>query len=117
MVKWIKDAYVKYKENLVFSVTFKENKTEKKLEWILNMQMLCKDSWKYGLQRSSADQKIYLFKLQQGLSSEVLLAMKKKGIILVVPKSYIECYPMDKTYEIWSIEQYITYMESMDGEI
>ena len=106
-----------YKENLVFSVTFKENKTEKKLEWILNMQMLCKDSWKYGLQRSSADQKIYLFTLQQGLSSEVLLAMKKKGIILVVPKSYIECYPMDKKYEIWSIEQYITYMESMDGEI
>lgn len=104
------------KKHLIFSVIPKENEEEKELEWILNIRMLCRDSWKYGLQRSSADGKIYLFTLQQGLPSEVLLEMEKKGIVLIIPKRYIGCYPSDKKYELWSIEKYIEYMESMSGK-
>lgn len=98
---------------LIFSAIQKENEAEQKLEWILNIQMLCKDSWKNDLQRSSADRKIYLFTLQQGLSSEVLLEMEKKEVVLVVPKQYIDCYPIDRKYKIWSIAEYIQYIESM----
>ena len=101
------------KNKLIFSVTSKKDKEEKEWKWILNIQMLCKDSWNYELERSSGDQTIYLFTLQQGLAREVLLEMEKKRIVLVVPKEYIGCYPADKKYKIWSIEKYMEYLDSV----
>lgn len=101
------------KNKLFFSVISKKEKEEKELKWILNIKMLCKDSWNSGLERSSSDQNIYLFTLQQGLAPEVLLEMEKRGIVLVVPKEYIGCYPTDKKYKIWSIEKYMEYLDGV----
>lgn len=91
----------------------KSEKTEQQKECILNIKILCKDSWKQDLKKSMVDQKVYLFTLQQGLSLKVLLEMKKAGIILIMPQKYIDCYPSTQRSMIWSIAEYLDSIEKI----
>ncbi|MCM1124687.1 MAG: type II restriction endonuclease [Eubacterium sp.] len=77
----------------------------------------CKDRWRQVLSEADRlrDRPKYLCTLQQGISKAQLDEMWEQNVILVVPKPYIATYPKDRRNRIWTLAQFVQYVEMIEG--
>ena len=76
----------------------------------------CKDRWRQILNEANRlkDDYKYLCTLQPGITSRQMDEMKEEKVILVVPKAYIEKYPIDRQERIWTIKKFIDYVKEIE---
>ena len=76
----------------------------------------CKDRWRQILNEADRlrDGHKYLCTLQQGISAPQLDEMKSEGVILVVPKPYIQTYPREKQMTIWTVSKFVEYLKELE---
>lgn len=77
----------------------------------------CKDRWRQVINEANRlrDRNKYLLTLQQGISAAQLDEMEQEKVILVVPKPYIEKYPLEYRNKIWSVKKFIDYVKEVEG--
>lgn len=76
----------------------------------------CKDRWRQVLNEADRIQKKHLFTLQQGISKNQLNEMYNNGIILVVPKPYIESFPKDYRNKILSLDAFVKHVKTKQSK-
>lgn len=83
---------------------------------VLAAKTTCKDRWRQILNEADRlrDGNKYLCTLQQGISSKQLGEMETEGVILVVPKPYIQTYPKEYQRKIWTIKRFISYVKELE---
>lgn len=91
---------------------FKEPVGSKKLIF-LGAKTTCKDRWRQIVNEAERIPQKHLFTLQQGISSNQLKEMKLEGVTLVVPKPYLRSFPEEYQADIWTLNQFISYTESI----
>lgn len=76
----------------------------------------CKDRWRQVLNEANRlrDHTKYLCTLQQGISSAQLHEMKAEKVRLVVPKEYHSMYPREYRGDIWTIQNFIGYIQEIE---
>lgn len=76
----------------------------------------CKDRWRQILNEADRlrDRRKYLCTLQQGISAKQMDEMEAEGVILVVPKPYIQTYPKDHQGKIWPLHKFISYVKELE---
>lgn len=76
----------------------------------------CKDRWRQVLNEADRlrDRPKYLCTLQQGISASQLTEMEAENVVLVVPKPYITAYPPEKRAGIWTLDQFLRYIEELE---
>ena len=77
----------------------------------LGAKTTCKDRWRQILNEADRIPVKHLCTLQQGISAPQLLEMKEAGVKLVVPKPYIKDYPKEFRDEIWTLSEFIGYVQ------
>lgn len=77
----------------------------------------CKDRWRQILNEASKIRVKYLFTLQQGISKNQLDEMYESNVILVVPQSYIEKYPLEYREKIFNLKSFINYAKERQNEL
>lgn len=77
----------------------------------------CKDRWRQVLNEADRlrGKPKYLCTLQQGISGAQMDEMQAENVILVVPKPYIRTYPADRQDRIWTLAQFIKYVQEIEG--
>lgn len=78
---------------------------------VLGAKTTCKDRWRQVLTEANRIDIKYLFTLQQGISSNQLKEMEDSNLKLVVPKSYISCYPTQYRNHISNLAQFINMVQ------
>lgn len=74
---------------------------------VLGAKTTCKDRWRQVVTEADRVNTKYLCTLQQGISSNQLKEMRSQNVVLVVPKSYISCYPREYQSDIINIQTFI----------
>jgi len=90
---------------------FPENKLA-----LLASKTTCKDRWRQVLNEADRIKQKHLFTLQQGISKNQLDEMYKYGIKLVVPKPYINTFPIEYRNSILSLELFVEFISEMQRE-
>lgn len=77
----------------------------------------CKDRWRQVLNEADRlkGKPKYLCTLQQGISGAQMDEMQAENVILVVPQPYIKTYPVDRQNRIWTLAQFIKYVQEIEG--
>ena len=57
------------------------------------------------------DENKYLCTMQQGISAAQMDEMQAEKVVLVVPKPYIKDYPKEFRDEIWTLSEFIGYVQ------
>jgi hypothetical protein len=73
----------------------------------------CKDRWRQILNEADRIRVKHLFTLQQGISKNQLSEMKKYGVKLVVPHSYHSSFPKEYRSDIYSLQDFILNVSSI----
>ena len=84
----------------------------------LGAKTTCKDRWRQVLNEANRtrDRQKFLCTLQQGVSEAQLEEMDDEKLTLVVPKKYISDFPSSHQSKIWSLEDFIQYVKSVEGK-
>ena len=77
----------------------------------LGAKTTCKDRWRQILNEADRIPVKHLCTLQQGISPQQMSEMTEAGVKLVVPKPYIADYPKEYRTEIWTIAEFIGYVQ------
>jgi type II restriction enzyme len=72
----------------------------------------CKDRWRQVLNEADRIPEKHLFTLQQGISVNQLEEMKKYKVRLVVPKSYVTCFPETHRNQLLSLNQFLDFVKT-----
>ncbi|WKZ31252.1 MAG: type II restriction endonuclease [Candidatus Dojkabacteria bacterium] len=72
----------------------------------------CKDRWRQILNEADRIKVKHLFTLQQGISSNQMKEMTRYNVKLVVPKEYINTYPKEYREGIYSLGQFVRYVDA-----
>lgn len=77
----------------------------------------CKDRWRQVINEANRlrNRSKYLLTLQQGISAAQLEEMEQEKVILVVPKPYIDKYPLEYRNKIWSVKKFIDYVKEVEA--
>lgn len=78
----------------------------------LGVKTTCKDRWRQIVGEADRIPQKHLFTLQQGISANQLKEMKSAGVTLVVPKPYLTSFPKDYRDDIWTLDNFVRYVES-----
>ena len=81
----------------------------------LGAKTTCKDRWRQILNEADRIPVKHLCTLQQGISPQQMEEMKTSGVKLVVPKPYIADYPKEYRSEIWTLSEFIGYVQEKQG--
>lgn len=83
----------------------------------LSAKTTCKDRWRQVLNEANRlrDKEKFLCTLQQGVSPAQMDEMKEEQVILVVPKTYISCYPKDRQDRIWTVSKFVKYVKELQN--
>jgi len=81
----------------------------------LGAKTTCKDRWRQIVNEADRIPQKHLFTLQQGISGNQLKEMKLEGVILVVPKPYLKSFPEQYQADIWTLNKFISYAESIQS--
>jgi hypothetical protein len=76
----------------------------------LGAKTTCKDRWRQVISEADRIPVKHLFTLQQGVSRNQLLEMKKENVVLVSPRSYIKSFPEEFWGDIMSLASFISYV-------
>ena len=73
----------------------------------------CKDRWRQVITEADRlkGRAKYLCTLQQGITSAQMDEMAAEQVVLVVPSTYIGCYPADRRDRIWTIGKFISFVK------
>ena len=73
----------------------------------------CKDRWRQVLNEADRlkGEPKYLCTLQQGISIAQMDEMQAENVILVVPKPYIRTYPVERQNRIWTLADFVKYVQ------
>lgn len=76
----------------------------------------CKDRWRQVINEADRlrDRPKYLCTLQQGISPAQMDEMQSENVVLVVPRPYIRFYPADRRDRIWSLLQFVSYVQETE---
>lgn len=74
---------------------------------VLGAKTTCKDRWRQVLTEADRVDVKYLFTLQQGVSKNQLKEMHDSHLTLVVPHSYIKCFPKEYRAEVYDLNGFI----------
>ena len=74
---------------------------------VLAAKTTCKDRWRQILNETENLNRHYLFTLQQGITSNQLDEMIAANVQLVVPQSYVTCYPGEYRNKLLTLKQFI----------
>ena len=77
----------------------------------LGAKTTCKDRWRQILNEADRIPVKHLCTLQQGISPQQMNEMTEAGVKLVVPKPYILAYPQEYRDDIWSLAEFIGYVQ------
>ena len=77
----------------------------------LGAKTTCKDRWRQILSEADRIPVKHLCTLQQGISAPQLQEMKTAGVKLVVPAEYIKTYPKEFRSDIWTLSEFIGYVQ------
>lgn len=77
----------------------------------LGAKTTCKDRWRQILNEADRIPVKHLCTLQQGISPQQMNEMMEAGVKLVVPEPYITAYPKEYRNEIWSLAEFIGYVQ------
>jgi type II restriction enzyme len=83
---------------------------EKKL-LVLASKTTCKDRWRQVLNEADRIKIKHLFTLQQGISINQLDEMYKYNVHLVIPKSYLHCFPKQYHNKILTLDKFIKQVQ------
>ncbi len=72
----------------------------------------CKDRWRQILNEADRIKTKHLFTLQQGISSNQMKEMASYDVKLVVPKEYISAYPKEYRESIYTLDQFVKYVDA-----
>lgn len=75
----------------------------------------CKDRWRQILNEADRTKTKFLFTLQQGITRNQLQEMKESEVVLVVPKPFINSYPVDFRKDIWTLKEFIDYVKLIEN--
>ncbi len=75
----------------------------------LGAKTTCKDRWRQVVNEADKISQKHLFTLQQGISANQLLEMKKYGVTLVVPQPYLETFPKECRSDIWTLIRFLNF--------
>lgn len=77
----------------------------------------CKDRWRQILVEAERfkNQTKYLCTLQCGMSERQIDDMAAEGVVLVVPKSYIKCYPESRQADILTVSSFVGMLKEKQG--
>ncbi len=81
----------------------------------LGAKTTCKDRWRQIVGEAERIPQKHLFTLQQGISSNQLKEMKLEGVSLVVPQRYLNTFPAEHRQDIWTLENFLKYVESIQN--
>lgn len=82
--------------------SFKEDKL-----FMLAAKTTCKDRWRQILNEADRIKTKHLFTLQQGISKNQLEEMYKYHVNLVVPKAYINSFPLEFRDKIFTLDNFV----------
>ena len=91
---------------------YKEPVGSKKLIF-LGAKTTCKDRWRQIVNEADKIPNKHLFTLQQGISGNQLKEMKTEGVTLVVPRPYLKSFPEQFQDDIWTLNKFLSYAESI----
>ncbi|WP_276893124.1 type II restriction endonuclease [Hallella bergensis] len=72
----------------------------------------CKDRWRQVISEADRIEEKHLFTLQQAISRNQLVEMKKAKVKLVVPHGNIMSFPQDCQGDLWDLTTFIGYLEN-----
>lgn len=75
----------------------------------------CKDRWRQILNEADRTKTKFLCTLQQGITRNQLEEMRESEVVLVVPKPFINSYPVDFRKDIWSLKEFIDYVKLIEN--
>ena len=78
---------------------------------MLGAKTTCKDRWRQILNEADRIPVKHLCTLQQGISPQQMNEMMEAGVKLVVPEPYITAYPKEYRNEIWSLAEFIGFVQ------
>lgn len=81
----------------------------------LGAKTTCKDRWRQVINEANRIEIKHLFTLQQGISAQQLDEMAEEKVILVVPRVYLDTYPIEKRNSIWTLKQFVSYAKEKTG--
>jgi type II restriction enzyme len=80
---------------------------------VLAAKTTCKDRWRQVINEADLfkgrNRTKHLFTLQQGISAPQLEEMEEEGVVLVVPRPYINTYPAVSRGKIWTLKKFVDY--------
>jgi hypothetical protein len=79
---------------------------------VLASKTTCKDRWRQILNEADRIKIKHLFTLQQGISKNQLVEMYKYNVNLVVPKSYLKCFPDEFKDRILTLDTFVRKVKS-----
>ncbi|MCE9597946.1 MAG: type II restriction endonuclease [Spirochaetia bacterium] len=74
---------------------------------MLAVKTTCKDRWRQILSEADRIERKHLFTLQQGISSNQMEEMERRGVILVVPEKYKASFPPTYQSRILSLREFL----------
>lgn len=77
----------------------------------------CKDRWRQVINEADRlrNRPKYLCTLQQGISPTQMDEMQAENVVLVVPRPYIAYYPADRRDRIWTLSQFVRYVQEVEN--
>jgi hypothetical protein len=78
---------------------------------VLASKTTCKDRWRQVLNEADRIKTKHLFTLQQGISSNQLEEMIKYNVQLVVPKFYLDCFPVKFRNNILTLDNFVKQVQ------
>jgi len=84
---------------------------------MLAAKTTCKDRWRQILNEADKIKTKHLFTLQQGISENQLKEMYKCKVQLVVPKAYLHHFPKSYQNRIWTLAQFIKYVQRIQSKM
>src|SRR5690606_18123095 len=91
---------------------FNENKL-----FMLAAKTTCKDRWRQILNEADRIKTKHLFTLQQGISKNQLEEMYKYHVNLVVPKAYINSFPLEFRDKILTLDNFVRLILNKQANI
>ncbi|HEY8897631.1 MAG TPA: type II restriction endonuclease [Niastella sp.] len=84
---------------------------------MLAAKTTCKDRWRQILNEADKIKTKHLFTLQQGISENQLKEMYECKVQLVVPKAYLHHFPKSYQNRIWTLAQFIKYVQRIQSKM
>jgi len=75
----------------------------------------CKDRWRQILDEAERISRKHLCTLEQAISSDQTNAMQKRNVQLVIPDSLHKTYTRAQQKELWSINEFIRHIKSLQA--